>query len=160
MVSIVVAVSENNVIGDNNKLLWNIPDDLRRFKNLTVGHPVVMGRKTFESIGRPLPKRTNVVVSRQNISIPECIVVHSVEEAINMFPSSMEIMIIGGGEIYLQALPYTSRIYLTRVHHQFSGDTVFPDIDWKYWDKILEHNFTPTKDVPYYYSFNIYERQL
>lgn len=161
MISIIAAISENNVIGDNNKLIWNIPDDLRRFKNLTVGHPVVMGRKTFESIGHALPKRRNVVITRQAISIPDCIVVHSVEEAIELFPSSTEVMIIGGGEIYRQALPYATRMYITRVHHSFQGDTKFPDVNWNAWDKILEDStFVPTESVPYKYSFEIYERVL
>ncbi len=104
MISIIVAVAENGVIGDKNSLLWHISEDMKHFKAITSGHPVVMGRKTYESLGRPLPGRTNVVVTRQEIEIEGCRVVHSLEEALAQFPADEEIFIIGGAEIYAQAL--------------------------------------------------------
>ena len=97
MISLIVAVAENGVIGDRNALLWHISEDLRHFKAVTTGHPVVMGRKTWESLGRPLPNRTNVVITRQNIEIPGCTVAHSLEEAVALFPADEEVFVIGGG---------------------------------------------------------------
>ena len=105
MVSIIVAVAENGVIGDKNALLWHISEDLKYFKSVTSGHPVVMGRKTYESLGRPLPNRTNVVVTRQEMEIPGCRVAHSIEEAVALFPADEEVFVIGGAQIYAQALP-------------------------------------------------------
>lgn len=127
MISIIVAVAENGIIGDKNTLLWHISEDLRRFKALTTGHPVVMGRKTFESLGRPLPNRRNVVISRQELAIDGCEVVHSLDEALALFPSDEEVFIIGGAQIYAEALPIADRFYLTRVGHTYEGDTRFPD---------------------------------
>ena len=105
MLSLIVAVAQNGVIGDRNALLWHISEDLKHFKALTSGHPVVMGRKTYESLGRPLPNRTNVVVSRQELEIPGCRVVHSLDEALALFPGDEEVFIIGGAQIYAEALP-------------------------------------------------------
>ena len=115
MISLIVAVAENGVIGDRNALLWHISEDLRHFKAVTTGHPVVMGRKTWESLGRPLPNRTNVVITRQNIEIPGCTVVHSLEEAVALFPADEEVFVIGGAQIYAAALPLARKFYLTRV---------------------------------------------
>lgn len=126
MISIIVAVARNGVIGGGNTLLWHISEDLKRFKALTTGHPVVMGRKTFESLGRPLPNRTNVVVTRQHIEIPGCTVAGSLEEALALFPAQEEVFVTGGGQIYAQALPLADRIYLTTVMRDYEGDTRFP----------------------------------
>ena len=123
MISIIVAVARNGVIGGGNTLLWHISEDLKRFKALTTGHPVVMGRKTFESLGRPLPNRTNVVVTRQHIEIPGCTVAGSLEEALALFPAQEEVFVTGGGQIYAQALPLADRIYLTTVMRDYEGDT-------------------------------------
>ncbi|MDE7123576.1 MAG: dihydrofolate reductase, partial [Alistipes sp.] len=112
MVSIIVAVAANGVIGDRNALLWHISEDLKHFKAVTTGHPVVMGRKTYESLGRPLPGRTNVVVTRQDLAIEGCTVVHSLDEALARFPSEEEVFVIGGAQIYAQALPLADRFYL------------------------------------------------
>ena len=111
MISIIVAVAENGVIGDKNALLWHISEDLKHFKSVTTGHPVVMGRKTFESLGRPLPNRTNVVITRQRLEIPGCTVVHSLEEAVMLFPKDEEVFVIGGAQIYAEALPLARRFY-------------------------------------------------
>ncbi len=129
MISIIVAVAENGVIGGDNRLLWHISEDLRRFRSLTTGHPVVMGRKTYESLGRPLPNRTNVVVTRQRIEIPGCRVVHSFDEAAALFGADEELFVIGGAQIYAEALPRADRFYLTRVGRAYEGDTLFPRWD-------------------------------
>ncbi|MFI3318391.1 MAG: dihydrofolate reductase [Rikenellaceae bacterium] len=155
MVNIIVAIAENGVIGGDNTLLWHIGEDLKNFKKITSGHPVIMGRKTFESIGRPLPNRTNVVITRQNISIEGCRVAHSFEEAISLFSSEEEIFIIGGAQIYAQALPIATTLYLTRVHKSYEGDTSFPEWSLDEWSctesqrfecgEKFEHPFTIEK---------------
>ncbi len=127
MITIIAAVAANGVIGDKNRLLWHISEDLKHFKALTTGHPVVMGRKTFESLGRPLPGRTNVVITRQRIDIPGCTVVHSLAEAVALFAPDEEIFIIGGAQIYAEALPLADRLCLTRVERAYEGDTRFPE---------------------------------
>lgn len=137
VISIIVAIAENNVIGANNQLIWHISDDLKRFKVLTTGHHIIMGRKTFESIGKPLPMRTNIIVSRNpSYKIEGCIVVPSLEAAIELSANETEVFIIGGGELYKQAMPLAKNLYLTKVHKVFEGDTFFPKIDLKEW-KIL-----------------------
>ena len=133
MISIIVAVAENGVIGDNNRLLWHISEDLRRFKRITTGHPVVMGRKTWESLGRPLPGRENVVVTRRELSFDGARTVHSLDEAYALFPPEEEVFVIGGAQIYGEALPAADRFYLTRVHRAYEGDTRFPEWDAAEW---------------------------
>lgn len=137
MISIIVAVAKNGVIGCHNRLIWHMSEDLKRFKALTIGHPIIMGRKTFESIGRPLPGRTNIVVSRNTeLKIDGVSVVGSIQEAIDMLPQEDEIFIIGGGQIYEQALPLTSKIYLTLVDQTPDGDTFFPEITQDEWREV------------------------
>ena len=124
IISIVVAVSENGVIGKDNKLIWHLPVDLKFFKDKTSGHHIIMGRKTYESVGRPLPNRVNIVISRSADYIAEgCIVVNSIKEAIGAVVDDSEVFICGGAEIYKEALDVADRMYLTRVHHEFEGDT-------------------------------------
>lgn len=125
MINIIVASSENNVIGKDNKLLWDLKDDLKRFKDLTKNNTVIMGRKTYESIGKPLPNRVNIVLTRSKKEIKGCIVVNSVKEALNKSDRNKEIFIIGGTEIYNQFLNYCNKIYLTLVHSEFEGDAYF-----------------------------------
>lgn len=128
LLSIIVAVSTNGVIGMNNELIWRLPDDLKRFKKLTVGHPMIMGRKTFESIGKPLPGRQSIVITRdKNFQFEGVIVVHSLDEAIAEAQKieTQEAFIIGGGEIYRQALPVCHKLYITEVHTETEGDTFF-----------------------------------
>ena len=130
LVSIIAALSENRVIGKDNKLLWQIPADLQRFKKLTSGHVVIMGSKTFASIGKPLPYRTNIIVTRDHaLQAASCVVVHSLEDAIAAAQKldTGEIFVIGGGQIYEQALKYADKLYLTIVKGDFAGDTYFPD---------------------------------
>jgi dihydrofolate reductase len=129
-ISIIVAHSQNMAIGKANTLLWHLSDDLKRFKKLTTGHPIIMGRKTYESIGRPLPERTNIIITRDKHSkISGCLVTHSIEEAIEKAKGldQEEIFIIGGGEIYKQALPLAHKLYLTLVESDKEGDIFFPN---------------------------------
>lgn len=125
----IAAMAKNRVIGRDNTLPWHIPADMRRFRDLTLGHAIVMGRKTFESIGAPLPGRQTVVVTRQEGYVaPGCVVVHSLEEALAAAASAEEVFICGGGELYREALPLAERIYLTVVELELEGDTFFPEI--------------------------------
>ncbi|MBX7183075.1 MAG: dihydrofolate reductase [Bacteroidia bacterium] len=134
-ISLVVATSINGAIGKDNQLLWHLPADLKRFKELTTGHPIIMGRKTFESIGRPLPNRSNIVISRNKDQKFEGVfMATSLSEAIQLCPPQSEPKIIGGGEIYAQSIGIASKIYLTKVHVEITGDTYFPEIvpsQWK-----------------------------
>ncbi|MDE6865585.1 MAG: dihydrofolate reductase, partial [Alistipes sp.] len=147
------------VIGDRNALLWHISEDLRRFKTLTSGHPVVMGRKTYESLGRPLPNRRNVVISRQETQIAGCEVVHSLDEALALFSADEEVFIIGGAQIYAAALPVADRFYLTRVEHAYEGDTRFPDWNPAQWQLVASECFEHGADYPYPFTFEVYERR-
>src|ERR1700753_934479 len=122
IVTIVVAISENNAIGKNNQLLWYLPADLKHFKNITTGHTVIMGRKTYESVGKPLPNRRNIIITRQSIGIEGCEVVNSITAALELCKTEREVFIVGGAEIYKQSMHLTDRIYLTVVHKQFEGD--------------------------------------
>ena len=159
MVSIIAAVAENGVIGDKNALLWHISEDLKYFKTLTTGHPVIMGRKTWESLGRPLPNRENVVVTRQQLDIPGCRVVHSLDEAVALFPSGEELFVIGGAQLYARALPMADRLYLTRVFHAYEGDTRFPVWDEAAWRLVASESFPCGRDYPYAFAFECYERK-
>lgn len=159
MISIIAAVADNGVIGDKNALLWHISEDLRHFKAVTSGHPVVMGRKTYESLGRPLPNRTNVVVTRQPLAIEGCRIVHSLQEALALFPDSKEVFVIGGAQIYAQALPLAGRLYLTRVEHAYEGDTRFPAWDRSAWRLLASEAFPCGREYPYPFSFEVYERR-
>lgn len=163
MVSIIVAVAENGVIGDKNALLWHISEDLKHFKTITSGHPIVMGRKTFESLGRPLPNRQNVVISRQEgLEIAGCTVVHSLEEAYALFPAEEEIFVIGGAQIYAQALDSArpgERLYLTRVHHAYEGDTRFPEWEPSAWRLVSSESLPCGANYPHPFTFELYEKR-
>lgn len=158
MISIVVAADINNVIGNENKLIWHLPADLAYFKKVTMGKTIVMGRKTFESIGRPLPGRKNVIITRNQSYSPEGVFVyHNSDEVIAEF-SNQELMIIGGAEIYNLFLPITEKIYLTRVHHSFEGDTIFPSLNNSEWKIISEEFHLRDEKNHYDYTFMLYER--
>lgn len=159
MISIIAAVAENGVIGDKNALLWHISEDLKYFKSVTTGHPVVMGRKTYESLGRPLPNRENVVVTRQQIDIPGCQVVHSLPDAVTLFPASEEVFVIGGAQLYAATLPLADRLYLTRVMHAYEGDTRFPAWDEAAWCLTGSESFPCGRDYPYPFTFERYRRR-
>lgn len=146
-ISIIVAVSKNWVIGGNNQLLWHISDDLKRFKALTSGHTIIMGRKTFESIGRPLPNRKNIIISRNpDLKIEGCIIVNSLTAALEISKNEEEVFIVGGGELYRQALPLAHKLYLTKVHKDFEGDTTFPKVNFDEWNLVVEQKGNPTAD--------------
>ncbi|RTY92463.1 dihydrofolate reductase [Flavobacterium sp. GT3R68] len=134
MIILIAAAAENHALGKNNELCWHLPDDFKRFKQLTSGHHIIMGRKTFQSFPKPLPNRTHIVISRQQNYRPEgCIVTDSIENALAISPKDEDIYIIGGGEIYNLALPFADKIELTRVHDNFDADAFFPEIDKKEW---------------------------
>ena len=157
-VSIIVAIGENNAIGKDNQLLWHLPADLRHFKNKTSGHTIIMGRKTFDSVGKPLPNRRNIVVTRQDIKIEGCEVVKSIDDALALCRDEEEVFIGGGAEIYKLAMPKTDRIYLTIVHQEFDADTFFPEIDFSQWIETSheDHEADPKNYIPY--SFLTLER--
>ena len=159
MVSVIVAVAENGVIGDKNTLLWHISEDLRNFKRVTSGHPVIMGRKTFDSLGRPLPNRRNVVITRQNLDIEGCDVVHSLEEALSLFSPEEELFVIGGAQIYAEAMSRADRFYLTRVHYSYEGDTSFPAWDESEWTLVESERFERGEKYEHPFSIEIYRRK-
>jgi dihydrofolate reductase len=162
ILSSVVAASTNNVIGKDNQLLWRLPNDMKFFKNTTWGMPVIMGRKTFESLGKPLTGRTNIIITRQAGYAPEgTFTAPDLEAAIALAADAdaKEAFIIGGGEIYRLALPYTQRIYLTRVHTIVEGDTYFPAFSEKEWELLSELNFMADDKHAYDYSFQVWQRK-
>jgi dihydrofolate reductase len=159
MISIIVALAENGIIGSNNRLPWHLPDDLKRFKALSLGKPIVMGRRTFESIGRPLPGRTNIVVSRRpGLAIEGTVVAPSLDAALAAAGSAPEVVIIGGAEIFRQALPRTDVIHLTRVHARVAGDVVFPDLDPGKWREIAVEHHTADERHQYAFTFVTLQR--
>jgi dihydrofolate reductase len=161
MIAIVVAAAENNVIGKDNGLIWHLPADLRHFKQITMGHPILMGRKTYESIGKPLPGRTSIIVTTQKDYEAEgCIVTHSLQEALEKAKQLDEaIYIIGGAEIYKRALPLTDTIYLTRLHHTFDGDVYFPELKEAEWESMEQEHHEPDEKNKYSYSFLTLKRK-
>jgi dihydrofolate reductase len=159
MISIIVALAENGVIGSDNRLPWHLPDDLKRFKALSLGKPIVMGRRTFESIGRPLPGRTNIVVSRQPGRVIEGkVVARSRDAARAAAGAAPEVVIIGGAEIFRQALPRTDVIHLTRVHARVAGDVVFPELDPGKWRETAVEHHAADERHQYAFSFVTLER--
>ena len=160
-VHLIVAVAEGGVIGAENKLLWRIPEDLKRFKAITMGHPILMGRKTWDSIGRPLPGRENVVITRQKLDLPGATVVHSLEEALEHARArgASDAFVIGGGEIYRQALPRADVVHLTEVHARFDGDVTFPSLPSSGWREIGREARQQAEPQPLSYSFVTLERR-
>lgn len=159
MISMIVAADENNLIGKDNQLIWHLPDDLKFFKEKTSGHCIIMGRHTFESVGKPLPNRTNIIITRDKNYLAEgCKVVHSLEDALELAKEDENPFIVGGEQIYRLALPVADRIYLTRVHHEFEGDRHFPE---------LGEEWVETESVPhaanekheFAFTFKTYERR-
>ncbi|MDD5507295.1 MAG: dihydrofolate reductase [Bacteroidales bacterium] len=160
-ISIIVAIADNNAIGKDNQLLWHLSEDLRRFKRLTTGHTVVMGKKTFESLPfRPLKNRRNIVLSDAwGEEIDGCEMAYSIEEAMDMMDEGKENFIIGGGSVYRQFLPYATRLYITRVKHTFEADTFFPEIDFSEWNLVEKQENTPDRKNPYPFDFLTYARK-
>jgi dihydrofolate reductase len=159
MISIIAAISENQVIGKDNKLVWHLPVDMKFFKNTTLGHTLIMGRKTFESFGKPLPGRKSIVITRNSdYSYEGVTVVSSLEQAIKSAPENEEVFIAGGAEIYKMALDIADRMYLTIVHDHFEGDTFFPEIDFSKWKLVSEHQHPADEKNKYAMSFRIFDR--
>ena len=158
-ISIIVAVSENGVIGKDNKLLWRQSADLKRFKELTNSKSVIMGRKTYESIGKPLPNRRNIVITRQDIEIPGCEVVKSTSEAIKLCRLEPEIFILGGGEVYKQFIEIADYIYFTRIHTNIEGDTYFRELDLNQWHKERDDFYAADEKNEFNYSFIDYYKE-
>ncbi len=155
-ISIIVAVAQNGVIGDQNSLIWHISEDLRHFKSVTQGHSVVMGRKTYESLGRPLPNRENIVITRQDIEIEGCKVAHSLREAIEVSSECEELFIIGGAQIYAEALTLADKFYLTRVHHDYNGDTIFPEWSEDDWQLVDSKHYEHGEKYEYPFTIETY----
>lgn len=160
-ISLVVAASENNVIGKDNRLLWHLPNDMKFFKNTTWGMPVIMGRKTFESLGKPLTGRTNIVMTRdKDWTAKGTTVTANMEEAMKAAAETdaKEVFVIGGGEIFKQVLPQANRVYLTRVHTKLEGDAFFPELPAKDWKLLSQLDFTADAKHAFAYSFQVWQR--
>ena len=145
MIIMIAAIAENNALGKDNQLLWHLPDDFKRFKRLTSGHHIIMGRKTFESFPKPLPERTHIIITRDKnytVNSEQCIVVNTMEEAIEAVPKNQDVYIIGGGEIYQLGMPYADMLDITKVHAVFEADAFFPEINPNEW-KPAESAFHP-----------------
>ena len=158
-ISIIVAFSEGNIIGKNNKMPWRLPADLKRFKTITTGHTVVMGRRTYESIGKPLPNRKNIVLTSIPESIIDCITADSLKDAIAISGQETELFIIGGASVYKQAFPLADKLYITKVHANPNGDTKFPEIDYSEWVEIFREEHKADEKNQYDYTFVDYERR-
>jgi dihydrofolate reductase len=160
-ISIAVAIGENHAIGKNNQLLWHMPADLKFFKQTTSGHTVIMGRKTFDSVGKPLPNRRNVVITRDTeLQIEGVELVNSLDEALEITKTEEKpVFIVGGAEIYRQALPKTDKLYLTTIHHNFDADTFFPDFDRSEWTVISSEPHKADEKNKYDYTFEVLERK-
>ena len=159
MIVLIAAVAENDTIGKNNELVWHLPDDFKRFKSLTSGHHIIMGRRTFESFVKPLPNRTHIIITRQKgYRADGCVVVDSVDKALQCCPIDDDTFVIGGGEIYSAMLPFADRLEITRVHHNFEGDARFPEIDPDEW-KTTVRKFNDKDELHRYdFSYLTYDR--
>jgi dihydrofolate reductase len=154
IISFVVAIAENNAIGKNNQLLWSLPKDMKHFKEITNGHTIIMGRRTFDSMGKPLPNRRNIVITRnRELEIPGAEVTNSLADALSRCEADEEVFIIGGAEIYKEALDKTDRIYLTRVHQRFDADTFFPDLNMEDWVETAREEHQPDEKNPIAFTF-------
>lgn len=158
-ITLIVAAAENNAIGKNNQMLWHLPDDFKYFKQQTVDHSIVMGRKTYESIGKPLPQRRNIVLTRDlNWMAQDVDVANSLDEVLTYCRDEREIFIIGGGNIYKQALPLAHKVLLTRVHTRLDGDAYFPELPTSEWKKISENEHPQDERHAHPFTFEVWER--
>ena len=158
--SIIVAMAKNHAIGIDNRMPWHLSADLKRFKAITMGKPILMGRKTHESIGRPLPGRKNIILTRDQAYQAEgCVVVYSLEQAFQSVQDSDELMIIGGSSLYQRFLGQAQRLYLTLIEQEFAGDTFFPAFDWNDWSVVERVDVTDDSSVPFHYSFWVLENR-
>jgi dihydrofolate reductase len=152
MITLIAAAAENNALGKDNQLVWHLPNDFKRFKQITSGNYIIMGRKTFESFPKPLPNRTHIIITRQkNYKVEGCNVVNSIEKAIEISPKNEEVFIIGGAEIYSQSIDFADKIELTRVHASFDADAYFPEINLNEWELIFEEHHA--KDEKHNFDF-------
>tara|TARA_X000000950_G_C13695022_1_gene569723 strand:- start:285 stop:773 length:489 start_codon:yes stop_codon:yes gene_type:complete len=161
MITIIAAIAKNNALGKDNDLIWHLPADLKRFKNVTSGHPILMGRNTFESIGKPLPNRTTVIITRNKDYVKEgCLIANSVEEAIELVQDKPEIFIIGGAQVYNYAMKnnLVDALDITQVHHKFEADAFFPEIDADVWQLVKQEDFKADDKNIYDYSFLRFEK--
>jgi len=160
LISIIAALGKNNVIGKDNKIPWHLPADFLYFKKMTLGKPIIMGEKTFESIGKALPDRKNIILSQdKNYNAPGCVMADSIEAALAAAGEAPEVMICGGASVYQQFLPKAKKLYLTYIDHEFQGDTFFPEFDIKEWKEISRENHAKDAKNPHGYSFVVLERK-
>lgn len=159
-ITLIAAASENNALGKDNKLIWHLSEDLKRFKRLTQGHAIIMGRKTFESMPRALPNRKNIVLTNnKDYQVKDAWVAHSIDEALRLTDGDPQPFIIGGGEVYKLFLPIANKIELTRVHSSFEADAFFPEVDSTQWDLVEEEKHHSSFDQPYDYSYLTYKKK-
>jgi len=160
IISLIAAMDKNRVIGKGGKLPWNLPADMKYFKDKTLGKPVIMGRKTYESVGKPLPNRTNIIVTHnQDYKAEGCIVVHSVDEALKAAENAEEVMIIGGSQIYEEFLPKANKLYLTIIDTEIEGDTYFPEYKIEEWKEASYEEHERDAENQYDYTFLVFERK-
>lgn len=160
IISLIWAMARNRVIGKDNTLPWRLPADLQHFRRLTTGHHIIMGRKNYEDIGKPLPGRTSIIITRQPAySAPGCVVAHSVAQALKAAGEDKEIFVIGGAEIYRQTLDIAQRLYITEIDADIEGDTYFPDFDRRLWREVSREQHAPDEKNAYPYSFIVLERR-
>lgn len=158
-ISYIVAMDRNRVIGRENQLPWRLPADLKFFKNTTMGHTIVMGRKTYESIGKPLPGRTNVIMTQnRDYEAPGCVIVHSIEELMDRYGDE-EVFVTGGSELFRLFMPYVDKMYITRIEHEFEGNTVFPEFDEQQWEITWSEQGIKDEKNPYTYFFQKHEKK-
>ena len=159
-VTFIAAMDRNRVIGKENNIPWRIPRDWEYVKETTIGHSIILGRRNFESIGRILPGRRNIVVTRNpDFFFEGCEIVHSVQEVFDLCENEQEIFIFGGEEIYRAFLPYAEKMHITKINHEFKGDTFFPEVDFSEWMEVAVKKGIRDDKNPYSYSFHIYERR-
>ena len=162
MITIIAAIAKNNALGKDNDLIWHLPADLKRFKNITSGHHILMGRNTFESIGKPLPNRTTIIITRnKNYFKDGCLIAHSLEEAIDLVDNDEAIFIIGGAQIYKEAIEkdLVDQLDITQVHHEFEADVFFPKIDSKIWEETSREDFKADEKNKFDYSFLSFKKK-
>ena len=160
-VSLIVAMDKNRVIGKNNDIPWRIPKDWAYVKNITIGHPIILGRRNLESIGRALPRRRNIILTRdRDFNFDGCEIVHSVKGVFDICRNEEEIFIFGGEQIYKLFLPYVKKMYITKIHHEFEGDIFFPKINLAEWQEISVEKGVMDDQNPYNYYFHVYEKDL
>ncbi|KOY51012.1 dihydrofolate reductase [Polaribacter dokdonensis] len=161
MITIIAAIAKNNALGKNNDLIWHLPADLKRFKKVTTGHHILMGRNTFESIGRPLPNRTTIIITKNENYVQEgCLIANSVEQAIEMAHEDNQIFIIGGAQVYEYAMKhdFADALDITLVHHEFDADVYFPEIDPSIWERVEREDFIADEKNKFDYSFIRYKK--